>query len=102
MKHFLLRLTLVCTAWLLTAMPRLGAQPAQNLLSPQDYLGFELDARMADWGDILSYADYLADHSDRVSVKRFGRTYERRPFIQVAITAPANQNRLEEIRQEHL
>ena len=102
MKHFLLRLTLVCAAWLLTAAPRLGAQPAQNLLSPQDYLGFELDARMADWGDILSYADYLATHSDRVSVKRFGRTYERRPFIQVAITAPANQNRLEEIRQEHL
>ena len=102
MKHFLLRLTLVCAAWLLTAAPRLGAQPAQNLLPPQDYLGFELDARMADWGDIVSYADYLDAHSDRVSVKRFGRTYERRPFIQVSITSPANQNRLEEIRQEHL
>ena len=102
MKYFLSRLATICAVCLLTAMPCLEAQPAQEILSPQAFLGFDPGVRMADWGDIVAYADYLATHSDRVSVKRFGRTFEGRPFIQVCITSPANQNRLEQIRREHL
>lgn len=73
-----------------------------DILSPEAFLGFSLDERMADWGDITRYVDYLAQASSRVSVKRFGFTYERRQFIQVCITSPRNQRRLEQIRQEHL
>ena len=75
---------------------------APDILSPQAFLGFELDERLADWGDITRYVDYLAQASDRVSVKRFGYTYERRQYLQVCITSPRNQQRLEQIRQEHL
>lgn len=78
------------------------AQYAPDILSPQAFLGFELDERLADWGDITRYVDYLAGVSPRVSVKRFGYTFERRQFLQVCITSPRNQQHLEEIRQAHL
>lgn len=78
------------------------AQYNPALQSPQAFLGFDLEERLADWGDITRYVDYLAAASDRVSVERFGYTFERRRFLQVCITSPANQQRLEEIRQEHL
>lgn len=78
------------------------AQYNPTLQPPQVFLGFDLEERLADWGDITRYVDYLAAASDRVSVERFGYTFERRRFLQVCITSPANQQRLEEIRQEHL
>ena len=78
------------------------AQYNPALQSPQVFLGFDLEERLADWGDITRYADYLSAASDRVSVERYGYTFERRRFLQVCITSPANQQRLEEIRREHL
>ncbi|MBO4525703.1 MAG: hypothetical protein IKX53_04620 [Bacteroidales bacterium] len=83
-------------------LPVQGTQYRPDILPPQAFLGFELDDRLADWGDITRYVDYLAEKSDRVSVKRFGYTFERRQFLQVCITSPRNQRRLESIREEHL
>ena len=83
-------------------LPVKGAQYNPAILSPQEFLGFELDERLADWGDITRYVDYLEKASDRVSVERYGYTFERRRFLQVCITSPANQRRLEQIREEHL
>ena len=83
-------------------LPVSGVRYNPGILPPQAFLGFELDERLADWGDITRYVDYLAGVSDRVSVERFGYTFERRQFLQVCITSPANQRRLEDIRLEHL
>lgn len=82
--------------------PQAAAQYDSDILSPQAYLGFDLEQRVADWGDITRYVDYLSRVSDRVSVERFGYTIERRQFLQVCITSPDNQRRLEQIRQDHL
>ena len=82
--------------------PKVSAQYNPAILPPQDFLGFNLEDRLADWGDVTRYVDYLASASDRVSVKRFGFTFERRQFLQVCITSSENQRRLEEIRQTHL
>ena len=83
-------------------LPFSGAQYNPEILSPQAFFGFEIGERLADWGDITRYMAYLAQSSDRVSTKTFGKTYEGRPFIHVYITSPRNQARLEQIRQEHL
>ena len=83
-------------------LPFSGAQYNPEVLSPQAFFGFEIGERLADWGDITSYMNYLAQVSDRVSVKTFGKTYEKRPFIHVYFTSPRNQARLEQIRQEHM
>lgn len=87
---------------LLAAAPRVSAQYDPDILPPQDFLGFSLDDRLADWGDVTRYVDYLAGVSDRVSVEKFGYTFERRRFLQVCITSPDNQSRLDFIREEHL
>ena len=87
---------------LLFLAPKVAAQYNPTILPPQDFLGFNLEDRLADWGDVTRYVDYLAGVSDRVSVKRFGYTFERRQFLQVCITSSENQRRLEEIRRTHL
>lgn len=83
-------------------IPVQGAQYDPSILTPQAYFGFELGERLADWGDITGYMNYLAKASDRVSTKLFGKTFEGRRFMHVYITSPQNQNRLEQIRQEHM
>lgn len=70
--------------------------------TPQEVLRYDVGERLVEWGDVLRYVDVLDRVSDRVSVKQFGKTFEDRPFIQVYITSPANQARLETIRKEHL
>lgn len=69
---------------------------------PRDILGFEIGQQHADWNNVLNYMYTLASVSDRVSVKAFGKTNQYRPFIQVVITSPENQQNLETIRKEHL
>lgn len=73
-----------------------------GIRSPQEFLGFDIGDRFADWGDITRYAEYLERVSDRVTIKQFGYTVERRSMYQVCITSPANQAALEQIRQDHL
>ena len=70
--------------------------------TPEDVLGFNIGERFPEWADVVRYMQALADSSPRVSLKTFGRTFESRPYLQICITSPANQARLEQIRQEHL
>ena len=46
--------------------------------------------------------DRLDAVSDRVSLKRFGRTYNHREFIQICVSSEENISNLEQIREEHL
>ena len=83
-------------------LPVQNAKYLKGIQSPQEFFGFEIGERLADWGDITRYAEYLAEKSNRVSVKKFGYTFERRQFMQVCITSPGNQRRLDQIRKDHL
>ena len=83
-------------------LPVSGESYNPAIQTPNAFFGFEVGERLADWGDITRYMNYLAQASDRVSLKTFGKTFEGRPFLHVYITAPKNQARLEQIRQEHM
>ena len=83
-------------------LPVSGDSYNPAILTPNAFFGFEVGERLADWGDITRYMNYLAQTSDRVSTKTFGKTFEGRDFMHVYITSPKNQARLEQIRQEHL
>ena len=83
-------------------IPVPGAQYNPAIQTPNAFFGFAIGERLADWGNITAYMNYLAQASDRVSTKTFGRTFEGRDFMHVYITSPKNQARLEQIRQEHL
>jgi len=82
--------------------PTLDGSFDSSVPTPSQALGFEIGERFAEWDDVLRYMQTLSEVSPRVSLKTFGRTFENRPFIQVCITTPENQARLEEIRQSHL
>ncbi|MDR3180680.1 MAG: peptidase M14 [Prevotellaceae bacterium] len=69
---------------------------------PKDILGFETGQQHADWNNVLAYMQALAAASPRVSIKRFGKTNQFRPFIQVTFTSEKNQQNLENIRRQHL
>ncbi|MEX0738889.1 MAG: M14 family zinc carboxypeptidase [Pseudohongiella sp.] len=51
---------------------------------------------------LVNYMYAVAEASDRVSIERFGSSYENRPLLVLTITSPENHSRLEEIRQQHL
>lgn len=72
-----------------------------SVLTPRQHFGFEVGEQMVMYDQVADYMYKLAAHSDRVSIKEYGRTHEHRPMLCVAITSPANQQRLEEIRLEH-
>ncbi len=74
----------------------------KDVPTPFQVLGFNLGEQFPDWNDVLIYMRALRDSSPRVSIKEFGKSNENRRFIQVTITSPQNQKRIEEIRQAHL
>jgi hypothetical protein len=69
---------------------------------PAGILGFQLGEQHAEWNQVVDYMQALSQASDRVTVRETGRTYQRRPFLEVVITSPSNQRRIEDIRTEHL
>ncbi len=82
-------------------LPR-DSDPDPSIPSPESFLGWDV----ADWhvshDQLIQYMHALADASPRVSLKVTGYTYEQRPLVQLVISSPENQGRLEELRLEHL
>lgn len=70
--------------------------------APKDILGFEIGEQHADWGQVTAYMQALADASPRVTVREIGRTYQHRPFLEVVFSSTENQQKLDEIKAEHL
>ena len=75
-------------------------QTAEPPIRPSAALGFEpgTDSMLADWRQVSGYMNGLAQRSRFVRVDTLGRTTEGRPFLLLTITAPANQERLAEIK----
>jgi hypothetical protein len=65
--------------------------------SPADVLGWELGERFSDVADVNRYMTALAEASPRVSVERYGESWEGRPLIQVLVASEAHRARLDEI-----
>ena len=70
--------------------------------TPESILGFQIGQQHADWGQVADYMKTLAACSDRVTVRETGRTYQRRPFLEVVFTSAENQRNIGRIREEHL
>ncbi len=51
---------------------------------------------------LVNYMHAVAEASDRISIERFGRSYENRALLMLTITSPENHGRIEQIRQQHL
>ncbi len=73
-----------------------------SIPSPESQLGWEPGDWRIQHPSLVQYMYTLAETSDRVSIKETGRTYEQKPLLQLIITSPENQAKLESLRQSHL
>ena len=71
------------------------------LQSPAASLGFEpgADSMLADWKQVSTYLNGLAQRSPYVHVDTLGRSTEGRPFLLLTITSPANHDRITAIKR---
>lgn len=72
---------------------------AQSVPSPMEYFGFEMgqDRKLADWGQLTSYYEKVAQTSQRVIVDTLGATTKGRPFVMLTVTSAENQARLQDL-----
>jgi len=73
-----------------------------DIPAPEAVLGWEVGEWRVSHDLLVKYMEKLAAASGRVSIRVIGHTHEQRPLLQLAITSPGNQDRLEELRQRHL
>ena len=93
----LLRISISFLA-ILVAAPSLFAQ----LLSPDEFLGYELGERWTPHHRVVSYVQHVADHSNLATIEQYGTTYEHRELVYLVITSEENHTNLEEIRINNL
>lgn len=73
-----------------------------DIPTPEAVLGFQSGEIIFTPEMHVAYIRAIADASDRVSVETIGRSHFGRPILRVTTTSPANQARLEDIRQTQL
>ncbi|MCH7403711.1 M14 family zinc carboxypeptidase [Belliella kenyensis] len=71
-----------------------------SIPTPKEILGFELGDWHVSHDQVVMYMKALAQASDRVIIQEIGRTYEKRPQINVIISSPENLKNLEKIKAE--
>lgn len=89
------RLVLACATLLATSV--VGIAPAQTttptkLRTPSEFLGFEVgaDRKLADYHQIVSYLEHLAESSPRMEVESIGETTNGNDFMLAVISSPEN------------
>ncbi len=76
-----------------------GSLSAQGVPTPLSHFGFEIgsDRNLADWQQLTSYYERLAQTSQRISVDTLGLTTNGAPFVMLTVTSPENHARLDEL-----
>ncbi len=75
------------------------ASSSQGVPTPRQHFGFDIgqDRKLADWSQLTSYYEKLAQTSRRVVVDTLGTTTKGRPFVMLTVTSPENHARLAEL-----
>ena len=95
MKKYFLLLSISCFAVIF-----LGAQ---NLQSPDNFLGYPLGKQFTQHFQIVNYFKQAALTMPKMmQLEKYGETNERRPLLLAFISSPENMVKLEEIRKNNL
>lgn len=73
-----------------------------QVLSPSDFLGYELGTKFTRHHQVIAYVNHLASQSSYAQTLSYGHTYENRVLQLVYLTSPKNLAQLESIRKDHL
>jgi len=73
----------------------------QSVPTPLEHFGFELgsDRKLADWDQLTSYYEKLAQTSRRVTLDTLGPTTQGRPFLMLTVTSEENQAHIDELHE---
>ena len=75
---------------------------AQNLISPDSFLGYELGTVFSRHHQVVDYYKYLESNSKWVNLQSYGKTNEGRSLQLAFISSPENLINIEKIRNNHL
>lgn len=75
---------------------------AQKLLSPEEFLGYELGDRFTPHYRMVNYFKHVDEVMANVEVRQYGETFEHRPLLYTIITSGENFSQLEQIRTDNL
>jgi hypothetical protein len=75
---------------------------SQKLLTPKEFLGYELGERFTPHYRMVEYFKHVDVVMANVEVRQYGETYEHRPLIYTIVTSPENFSQLEKIRTDNL
>lgn len=87
---------------LLSLLLNIGHIHAQQLLSPKQFLGYDLGEKFTRHHDVVGYFKHVSEFSSSVKVETYGKSYEGRPLIYAVISSPENIKNLEQIRVDNL
>ena len=75
---------------------------SQTLKSPAEFLGYSLGDRFSYHHKVVEYVRHVANNSERVELKEYGKTYENRDLLVAVISSPENLQKLESLRANNL
>ena len=80
----------------------LPAAGQDRLLSPAEFLGYELGERFTPHHRVVAYVEHVAAQAAHVEVEQYGLTNEGRPLLLAVVSSAANVARREVIRTNNL
>uniref|UniRef100_UPI0040476EEF M14 family metallopeptidase n=3 Tax=Roseivirga sp. TaxID=1964215 RepID=UPI0040476EEF len=75
---------------------------AQNLKSPDDFLGYPLGTRFTPNYKVVDYYEYIASQLSNVKLQQYGQTNELRPLVVAYLSSQENIDNWEQIRTDNL
>ena len=73
-----------------------------NILSPEQYLGYEIGFEHTRHDLIVAYLKYLSNVSEKAKIIKYGESHEGRDLIMLSVSSAVNLNNIEKIKTEHL
>jgi hypothetical protein len=70
--------------------------------APNKVLGYELGETFTIYAHVVDYFKQLTAASPRITMVKYGETYEKRPLYYLVITSEENQSNIESIRKNNL
>ena len=71
-------------------------------MSPEQFLGYPVGEMHTRHDLIVSYMEYLSENSEKAQIYHYGRTYEGRKLVILAVSTPDKILDIENIRDTHL
>lgn len=70
-----------------------------DIMTPEAFLGYQVGEWHISHDQLKFYMEYLAQVSDRITIKTYAHSHEHRPLQLLTITAPKHQNNIAAIKE---